>query len=311
MNASTWWALGVTLVLIVLGGAFFRYWVMSGAIRRLEDFRRWTGLTALLAALFVLVAAIPFATVFPKQEGLKDVAAAANAIGPLALTVSVTLATIFYSIGDWYEAAQRFRLLGIIDARPDRRGRQADRAVHWQDVLARTQNRAVIAGVTLGGWFDADWEDTRASLLAVLPRATVQVLLADPQSAGFRVRADDPGEQNEAAFAERGRARAQRVYDRIASILQDPQFQPHLDQGRLSFYVHPMTPISVVWVDELIYFTPYLPYVSDKACPEFSINRGGLMGLGIANAIEELIRNSTKIDDIQAANNLSAIANEP
>src|SRR5258708_1545722 len=117
MIVTTWWALLTTILLIVIGGLFFRRWIMAGGTRRLEDFRRWTSLTALIAAALIIISAIPFATILPKQEGFKDFAAAANAIGPLALTVSVTLATIFYSVGDWYEAAQRFRLLGIIDAR--------------------------------------------------------------------------------------------------------------------------------------------------------------------------------------------------
>jgi len=67
-----------------------------------------------------------------------------------------------------------------------------------------------------------------------------------------------------------------------------------------------MTPISVVWVDDMIYFTSYLPYVSDKACPEFSISRGGLMGLAIGNAIEGLIQNSTPVTDAEMARDLAA-----
>jgi hypothetical protein len=310
MNVTTWWALVTTVILIGIGGWFFRRWIMTAEARQLQDFRRWTSRTALISAVLIIISAIPFATVLPTKDGFKDFAAAANAIGPLALTVSVTLATIFYSVGDWYEAAQRFRTLGILDARPDRRGRQADRAVHWQNVLSHTQNRAVITGVTLGGWFVAGWEDTRATLLEVLPRANVQVLLTHPQSPGFRLRADDPGEQNEAEYAERAPARAHRVYERIASIFEDQQFLPHLEAGRLSFYVYPMTPISVVWVDEMIYFTPYLPYFSDKACPEFSVSRGGQMGLTIANAIERVIQNANKIESAQTAADLAVLANE-
>jgi len=234
MNASTWWALAATIILIALGALFFRRRVMMGQVRRLEDFRRMTGWTALLAAVLIIISAIPFTTIAPKHDGFKDIATFANAFGPLVLTVSVTLAAIFYSVGDWYQAAQRFRLLGLKDARPDRRGRQADRAVHWQDVLAGTQNRMVVTGVTLGGWFVAGWEDTRQNLLTVLPHATVQVLLADPTSPGFRVRADDPGEQSEATHADRAPARARRVYERIATILQDADFQPHLMSGDLA-----------------------------------------------------------------------------
>jgi hypothetical protein len=311
MIVTTWWALIATAVFIGIGGWFFRRWIMTAEIRRLDDFRRWTKRTAFIAAALIIISSIPFATIIPTKDAFKDFAAVANAIGPLTLMVSVTLAAIFYSVGDWYEAAQRFRTLGILNAHPDRRGRQADRAVHWQNVLAGTRNRAVLTGVTLGGWFVTGWEDTRATLLGVLPRANVQILLTHPQSPGFRVRADDPGEQSEAEQAERAPARAQRVYERIASIFEDQQFQPHLDAGRLSFYVYPMTPISVVWVDEMIYFTPYLPYFSDKACPELSINRGGQMGFTIANAIERVIQNADKIESAQRATELAALANPP
>lgn len=306
MNASTWWALGATIILIFSGGLVFWRRVILGDVKQLKDFQRWTRWAAVAAALLIIISAIPFVTILPQYEGFKDIAAFANAFGPLALMVSATLAAIFYSVGDWYEAAQKFRQLGLKEARPDRAGRQADRAVHWQNVLGSTQNRMVITGVTLGGWFVAGWEDTHANLLAVLPRATVQVLLADPNSPGFRVRADDPGEQNEAARSDRAPERARKVYEQIALILQDPAFQPHLNEGKLCFYVYPMTPISVVWVDDTIYFTSYLPYVSDKACPEFTITCTGLMGLAIANAIEGLIRNSTKITTVEMARHLAA-----
>ena len=306
MNASTWWALGATIILLIGGGLLFWRRVILGDVRQLKDFQRWTRWTALAAAVLIIISAIPFATLLPQYDGFKDIAAFANAFGPLALMVSATLAAIFYSVGDWYEAAQRFRLLGLKDARPNRGGRQVDRAVFWQNLLASTQNRIITTGVTLGGWFVTSWPDTRANLLTILPRANVQVLLVDPSSPGFRVRADDPAEQGEAVHAERAPARARQVYERIALILEDPEFQPHLNNGRLNFYVYPMTPLSVVWADDTIYFTPYLPYVSDSACPEFSINRGGLLGTAIGGAIEGLIRNSTRITDAQMAHNLAA-----
>lgn len=48
---------------------------------------------------------MPFATITPDWPSFKDIASAAGVIGPLTLTVSLTLASIFYSVGDWYDAA--------------------------------------------------------------------------------------------------------------------------------------------------------------------------------------------------------------
>ena len=296
MAPSTWSSLITAIFLIGLGGWFFRRWVLSENAKDIRDFRRWANWIAIFSAALILLSAVPFAIILPNSPSLRDVAGTAYAFGPLALTVSVTLASIFYSVGDWYDFAQRFRTLGITDARPNRKGRQADRAVHWQNVLSRTENRAVIVGVTLGGWFDTSWQDTRNTLLAVLPKAEIQVLLADPAKWGFRLRAEDPGELAEAQHAERPGPRAKKVYDRIKDVLTDPDFLPHIQSGRLTFYIYSMTPVSVVWVDEVIYFTPYLPYVSDSDCPEFSISRSGQMGLAISNAINSLIRRATKIE---------------
>src|ERR1700719_1409519 len=113
MPVTTWWGLIITAFLIGIGGWLFRRWIILGSAKRLEDFRRWTICTAVASVALVLLFPLPFESIFPLCHGLRDVSVAANAIGPLALTVSVTLASIFYSVGEWYEAAQRFRLLGI------------------------------------------------------------------------------------------------------------------------------------------------------------------------------------------------------
>lgn len=193
---------------MVAGGVVFYWGVVRGDVKTIRVFRRWTVWTAVVSAILVLLAAMPIETVWPNRPGLRDIAAVANAIGPLLLSVSVTLASIFYSAGEWYETAQRFRLLGIADAKPNRKGRQSERARFWQDVLRGTKHRIVISGTTLGGWFVSGWEETRESLLTVLPRARVEVLLADPGESGFKLRADDPGEAGEAKKTERARPRA-------------------------------------------------------------------------------------------------------
>jgi hypothetical protein len=236
------------------------------------------------------MATIPVATAWPHSDWLKDLSVVANAIGPLALTVSATLAAIFYAIGEWFETFQRFRLLGIVGARPDRKGRGTERSRFWQDILMNTRERIVISGTTLGGWFVTDWAgETRENLLNVLTRAQVQVLLANPTGPAFKIRADDPAEVAEAVHAQQARPRAAQVYTQIAEMLRDQDFIPHVESGRLSFYVYQQTPLSAVWADDDIYFTPYLPCKSDKACPEFTIKRTGQMGTTITNAIDRLI----------------------
>jgi hypothetical protein len=174
MPVTTWWGLLATVIILAGGASIFVRRIVYGDVKSLRDFRRLALWTALVATILVVFSAFPFDFFFPCPDGNKecnakwrDVAIAANAIGPLVLSVSVTLASIFYSAGEWYETAQRFRMLGILDAQPDRRGRQSARAHHWQDVLRGTKRRIVISGTTLGGWFVTGWEETRDSLLAV------------------------------------------------------------------------------------------------------------------------------------------------
>lgn len=233
MSVTTWWGLITAAGLIGASGWIFHYAAVKGRARTIEAFRRWTVWTAVGAAVLVMLAAVPFAALFPLDDGLKDAATSANAIGPLVLTISATLASIFYSAGEWYEMAQRFRLLGIIDAKPDRQGRQSVRAREWQDTLRSTEKRAVISGVTLGGWFVNGWQETRESLLMILPRAKVQVLLAHPAGDGFKLRALDPAEAAEAKSEDEAQARARRVYERLRQqIFNNPEFAEYLNSGQ-------------------------------------------------------------------------------
>jgi hypothetical protein len=317
MPVTTWWGLLATVIILAGGASIFVRRIVYGDVKSLRDFRRLALWTALVATILVVFSAFPFDFFFPCPDGNKecnakwrDVAIAANAIGPLVLSVSVTLASIFYSAGEWYETAQRFRMLGILDAQPDRRGRQSARAHHWQDVLRGTKRRIVISGTTLGGWFVTGWEETRDSLLAVLPRAEVQVFLADPKGPGFSVRADDPGEAKEAQKTEQARPRAKQVYERISKILAEEVFSQYLTSNRLSFYVYSVTPLSVVWADDEIYFAAYLPFVSDSACPEFKIDRKGAMGGTIVASIEQLVKQATKIATAEQAHQLAAACEE-
>jgi len=302
MAATTWWGFATAVILIAVGWWVFRRWIIKkDGVKELADFRFWSISTAVGAAVLILLSSIPFALIYPSR-GLNDFAAVASAIGPLALTVSVTLATIFYSVGEWYDSAQHFRALGITDAKPNRKGRQQERGAHWQEVLRSTNDQIVITGTTLGGWFVNGWEDTRNNLLEVLGRgAQVQVLLANPGGDGFKLRANDPGELAEAEFNEKASQRAKRVYLQIGRLFETPDFSAHMESGRLTFYVYPMTPLSVVWVDDKIYFATYLPCISDKACPEFSINRMGQMGATITGAIDRLIQESEKIESAAQA----------
>jgi len=301
MPVTTLWGLLVTAILLIVGGVFFWLWIVAGTARELRDFRRWTTLTAIASAVLVLFSAIPF-----DAGPLKDAAITTNTVGPLALTISVTLASIFYSAGEWFDVFQRFRLLGIKGAKADRQGRQVERNLEWQNRLRSTKNRVVISGVTLGGWFVTSWEDTSLTLLEILRRqAKVQVFLADPTKSGFRSRADDPGELAEAISGQQASQRAKEVYHQIARVFEHDQFQPHLAADRLSFHVYAATPLSIVWIDDDIHLTPYLPCVSDKACPEFTIGRLGQMGTTITSALEQLLRHSRKITTAEDARTLA------
>jgi hypothetical protein len=213
---------------VIAGGCFFVYGVFYGRVKSLKAFRKWTAWSALVAAILVLFAALPIDRLFPSsafRDDLKDIGVVANSLGPLLLSVSIALASIFYSAGEWYDHFQKFRALGITDAREDRQGRQAERSMHWQRVLSDTKIRFVVSGVTLGGWFDAGFQDTRDNFLTIARFATIDVLLAHPNEAGFNARADDPAEEKEAALTENARDRAQRgncspPCKRIARLVQ-------------------------------------------------------------------------------------------
>lgn len=304
MANATWSGFWVAFVLLLLAGLFIGIGILRGKFKSIESFRKWTAWTAVFAGCLVLLAALPIDKILPCptpqpticNSSLKDASAVANAIGPLLLSVSLALASVFYSAGEWYDKFQRFRVLGISDAKADRRGRQSDRSREWQDRLRGTKKRIVISGTTLGGWFVAgSWEETRESLLIALASARVQVLLAQPDGPGFAVRADDPGEEAEAEITDRARQRAQQVYSRIARILADADFRTHLERKRLIFYTYRLTPLSIVWADDAMYFTPYLPSVSDSACPEFTITRKSEIGEGIAYAVENLLKIATEV----------------
>jgi hypothetical protein len=125
-----------------------------------------------------------------------------------------------------------------------------------------------------------------------------------------RVRADDPGEQEEAQITERARPRARQVYERIANVLQDKAFENFLQSKQLVFYTYKLTPLSIVWADDEMYFTPYLPSVSDRSCPEFTITRKSEIGEGIAYAVENLLKISTEIRTVLEAQALASLCRD-
>jgi hypothetical protein len=89
-----------------------------------------------------------------------------------------------------------------------------------------------------------------------------------------------------------------------------PTFVHSSTSNRLSFYVYSVTPLSVVWADDEIYFAAYLPFVSDSACPEFKIDRKGAMGGTIVASIEQLVKQATKIATAEQAHQLAAACEE-
>jgi hypothetical protein len=126
------------------------------------------------------------------------------------------------------------------------------------------------------------------------------------------MRADDPAEVAEAAKDENARSRAKRVYDRIEQrIFAEALFQPHLTSRRLCFYVHKVTPLGLVWIDDEIFFKPYLPFIADKDCPEYQINRWGKIGVRIASSIEALLKGAEKVDTVDKVRDLAAVCLSP
>src|SRR5438046_2590510 len=132
MATSTWFGFGLALAVSV-GAFFFFFGILRGKFKSIGSFRKWTLSTAIFSGALVIFAAVPIDRQFPCGPNepsicngwLKDLSSEANAVGPLLLSVSLFLASVFYSAGEWYEKFQHFRRLGIDDARPDRRGRQS------------------------------------------------------------------------------------------------------------------------------------------------------------------------------------------
>ena len=299
---TTLWGPSISVVFVLVFGGLFYVGIFKGAVKSLGGFKRWTLWTATFAAVLVVAASIPVDLVCKTcrsytKSSLKDIASIGNIIGPLLLSVSTALASVFYSAGEWYDLVQRFKKLGILDATPNRQGRYSEKTKYYQDILSSANKRFWICGVTLGGWFiDREWRETKENLLIILARGSeVKVILAHPQGHGFQSRAKDPTEKADAEQTQTALTRAKSVYLRIKSVLEEPEFASYIKQGKLQFLTYHMAAVSVILSNNTIYFTPYLPYVSDRDCPEYKIDASGEMGLGIAQAVRDLVSHATVI----------------
>jgi hypothetical protein len=219
----------------------------------------------LLGAFGLISLVVPWGDLIQVQW-MKQYLASGEKFFPIVFAIGVTYISIFYTSGTWYQSFQRFRVLGIEDAEGDRRGREVSQTEHWLSELDNAKSAVTLSGVTLAGWFVTGWDSLPAKLEVTLRRVqSFDVFLMDPMDVGFKVRAEDKGETSEGRDPTKKRMKD--VLDHIKFLYTDPTIGKFLSEKKLKISLYKGTPLSSVWIDDKIYYTPYLPYVPDRQCP--------------------------------------------
>lgn len=254
----------------------------------------WTSLASLIIVF------MPWDAIVPERlmPVVDRYVAILTVVLSVTLAVSFALLSVYHSSGAWYSVYSRFRGLGIEDADPNRRGRTIEMTDKWMKEISKAKKRIVLSGVTLGGWFIVSWDDFKHALETILPRLeSFEVFLLDPAGHGFEMR-----DRDESAAGERDpvRSRMKSVLEKIVQLLEDPAIAPHIQRGCLKFRLYTGTPLSLVLIDERIYYTTYLPNVKDSECPQILINTRGTFADQILRALEGVHGNSKKLDSVES-----------
>lgn len=209
-----------------------------------------------------------------------------------------TLLSVHYGSFEWFIFHRKMTKLGLLSAEPTRRGRDLKLNEHWLNEFNNARRSIILASTTLGGWFDTAWNDFQHDI--VTKARTVERLEiflahpADPASAGRKEAEQEVGESIE--------DRQRRVFTRLRALLGDglkPYWKPDDKSGVIHVYTYRREQVSIVWLDDIIYFTPYLPHISNKECPELTIHTSGAFAEQIKISIDRLRKNATEIKSIQ------------
>lgn len=229
------------------------------------------------AALFILL--LIFLIVFWRIVDWWEITKANNPVLPGALLTldSVVIAAIVtlmvgFLFGEAYITHSRFQRLGINDADPNREGRSITQNYQWMERIRQARRSLTIAGVTNGGWFVTAWPFFYEELPEILARINVfHIYFLDPRSRGFDARAKD---EELAGEIKSTPERMRDVLTQAKSFWTDERLQPHL--AKVKIYLYRGTPLSVVKVDDTIYFAMYLPRIKDSESPELMLKVGGI-----------------------------------
>jgi hypothetical protein len=226
-------------------------------------------------------------------------------IASVLVAVGLTLLSISYSTGDWYESFKKFKDLGIVDAEPTRKGRQVDMTQEWLNRIRDAKRTITLVGVTHGGWFTTSYDDLKDLLPRLLPGINkMEIYFLNPLSDGFRVRDEDEefgGEDEHRAIR-----RIEVVLENLKALMNDRDIKPYFENKKVAIYLYDGTPFSILWIDSAIYMVTYLPFVSDRECPLLKLDSAGMFSEQVKLAVERLrvtsenkrIENTTDIDKI-------------
>jgi hypothetical protein len=210
----------------------------------------------------------------------------ANAFSIL-IGIGVTLLSIYFTSGEWYSVYKRFQDLGILDADPNRKGRDAPLTAMWLEEIKKAKRSLLFAGVTLSGWFVSAWSDLCTTLPDVLNRINLfEIFILDPSSEGLKVREEDEiigGETRDPAGE-----RLVAVLTHLKNSMSSGTLKPFWESGKIKAYLYRGTPFSVMVMDDVIYSVTYLPCIADRECPQLKLTANGLYSQQIKQAIDRL-----------------------
>ncbi len=127
----------IIIVIIVIGFIVLFYKITNPKAKDLEDFKNWGIGSLCLFALGFIVALMPWDLAFEPQtlSSFGKYRWAAGILLPVLLAIGVTLISISYSSGRWYQVFTRFSDLGIEDANPSREGRRTESDQYWLNLV--------------------------------------------------------------------------------------------------------------------------------------------------------------------------------
>jgi hypothetical protein len=196
-----------------------------------------------------------------------------------------------------YRFVKKFKKLGIKNGIPSRKGRELALTEKWLNRLKKAKKSVILTGVTLGGWFNTAWEDLRANLEHILSNVeSFEIFVLNPLSEEFKMRERDEIRGGE-KLKEITTQRAKTTLENLKQLITDPRLKSYWDENKIKIYIYNGTPVSVVWVDDSIYFATYLPCIADRESPMLVLNAAGEFSHQIITSIKrirELVKEGTQ-----------------